>query len=175
MPIIPLYPPNATTREEGQGVASDTPHNPLPQLLQTPSGLAILEIQGTINLPSRETLDALGDDEIGPDDKKTTVQTPIGRLSFPDYGAADGQTSDDSWMKRVHLYVGRYQRLTGEVKKLVKPLAVIQRRQADGSGATTAASNNQSGHADELEVVEIVKHKIIFSSRPEPFGDMTTV
>ena len=60
-------------------------------------------------------------------------------------------------MKRVYLYVGRYQRMTGEVKKLPQPLAVVQKR-----------PNTDS---DELEIVEIVKFKLLFKNRPEPVND----
>jgi chromosome transmission fidelity protein 8 len=59
-------------------------HNPFPQLLQTPSGLALLELQGTINVPTSE---AEHDD---PSDENciaqsTSYETPIGKLMFPDY------------------------------------------------------------------------------------------
>lgn len=116
--------------------------NPLPQLLQTPSGLALLELQGTFNTPAPDS----SDDAVA-----------IGRLDFPDY-RPDSITFDPSstaWMKRVYMYVGQHQRLTGEVKKLPKALGVVRRRE---------------GGEDELEIVEIVKHKIVFSSRPEPVG-----
>ena len=61
-------------------------------------------------------------------------------------------------MKRVYLYVGKYQRLTGEVKKLPNPLGILRRRQEEGITA------------DEVEVVEVVYWKVIFSGRPEPVG-----
>ena len=61
-------------------------------------------------------------------------------------------------MKRVHLYVGQHQRLTGEVKKLPKAVAVI--RKCEGIDSAN----------EEMEVVEIVYWKVIFSSRPEPVG-----
>lgn len=50
--------------------------------------------------------------------------------------------------------------MTGQVKKLGKPLAVLQRRpeQTDGEG-------------EELEIVEIVKYKLVFGNRPEPVND----
>lgn len=118
--------------------------NPLPQLLQTPSGLAILEIQGTINLPL-----AL----------PSSATTPVGRIEFPDY-SQDDPTGSTAWRKRVHLYIGLHQRLTGEVKKLPKPLAVIRKRGTQESGTT----------GEELEIAEIVHYKLLFSSRPEPVG-----
>jgi len=45
--------------------------------------------------------------------------------------------------------------MTGEVKKLPQPIAVVQRR----------------GETDELEILEVVKFKMIFKSRPEPVND----
>lgn len=125
--------------------------SPLPQLLQTPSGLALLELQGTINFPRN------ADGEILPD-------TELGRIDFPDY-VPDAEGS--AWMKRVHLYVGEYQRLTGEVKKLPKAIAVVRRREnrvVQGSGGAVEETG------DNLEVVEIVKYKLMFSNRPEPVG-----
>lgn len=64
-------------------------------------------------------------------------------------------------MKRVYMFVGQHQRLLGEVKKLGKPLGVIRKcKRGDG---------NEEGEGEEdLEVVEIVKYKIVFSQRPEP-------
>ena len=134
MPTIPLHikPLDAPVQRE----------SPLPQLLHTPSGLAILEIQGTINLPP-----ALPNE----------TATPVGRLVFPFYNK-DDQSNSSNWQKTVHLYVGKHQRLTGEVKKLPNPLAVIRKR----------ATNSDS---EELEIAEIVHYKIIFSHRPEPVSD----
>ncbi len=136
MPIIPLHISPAQT--------AANPINLLPRLLQTPSGLAILEIQGSINLPSASP---------------SSPTIPIGRLVFPDY-TANGSPEDKSWMKKVHLYVGQHQRLTGEVKKLPNPVAVIRKR---NSGETIAEGG-------ELEIAEIVHFKVLFSSRPEPVG-----
>lgn len=129
--------------------------NPLPQLLQTPSGLALLELQGTINLPTAA-------DEAGGDGSAQQA-VAIGRLDFPDY-RPDSITFDASstaWMRRVYMYVGQHQRLTGEVKKLPRAVGVVRRRQGGAGGGD---------RAEELEVVEIVKYKIVFSSRPEPVG-----
>ncbi|CRK47401.1 hypothetical protein BN1723_016745, partial [Verticillium longisporum] len=50
-------------------------------------------------------------------------------------------------MKRVYLYVGPHQRLTGEVKKLPKAIAIVRKK--DG------ASNGPDGE-EQLEVAEIV-------------------
>ncbi|KAJ5637695.1 hypothetical protein N7490_007574 [Penicillium lividum] len=153
MPTIRLHPQSSPK-------TISTPYpltNPLPQLLQTPSGLALLELQGTINLPSTER------DEWDPAPEPqspngTSYETPIGKLMFPDYSTLN--PDDTKWMKRVYLYVGRYQRMTGEVKKLPKPIALLQKRASS------------SPETEELEVVEIVRYKVFFKNRPEPVNNI---
>lgn len=85
---------------------------------------------------------------------------------FPDYSEFMDPDST-KWMKRVYLYAGRYQRMTGEVKKLAKPLAVVRRREKSTTEADRAGEEREG---DELEIVEVIKYKIIFASRPEPVG-----
>lgn len=158
MPSIPLHPPSTSS--------TTATSNPLPQLLQTPSGLAILELQGTLHFPS----DSSNADD-GPSSKRAKLDRPrlteVGKLLFPLHDAAN--PDDKSWMKRVYLYVGRNQRMTGEVKPLAKPLAVIRRRN------TEAVVEKGAGETEELEIVEVVKYKIVFASRPEPVGTMEGV
>jgi chromosome transmission fidelity protein 8 len=82
-------------------------------------------------------------------------------------------------MKRVYFHVGENQRLAGEVRKLGRPVAVVRRR---GAGADADANTDavmggmgegegldgKDEEKEELEVVEIVKYKVVFSTRPEP-------
>ncbi|KAJ5179796.1 hypothetical protein N7492_003006 [Penicillium capsulatum] len=159
MPSICLH-PRASEPLENQSEADTSypPSNPFPQLLQTPSGLALLELQGTINVPTTENDDNDPMSDLPSSSHNgATFETPIGKLMFPDYSP---QAPDDTkWMKRAYLYVGRYQRMTGEVKKLPRPIAVLQKR-----GSTA--------EAEELEVVEIVRYKVFFKNRPEPVNDV---
>ncbi|KAG9240095.1 chromosome transmission fidelity protein 8, partial [Calycina marina] len=131
--------------------------NPLPTLLHTTAGLAIIELQGTINLPSENDVDAIATEG-------RPRETPVGRLVFPNYVQG---TDSQSWMKRVYMYVGKHQRLTGEVKKLPRAIAVIRKRT---HGVEMKDAGN--GETEELEIVEIVKYKILFATRPEPVGAM---
>ncbi|KAJ2981181.1 hypothetical protein NUW58_g5383 [Xylaria curta] len=134
--------------------------NPLPQLIQTPSGLALLELQGTINLPQLDDNGGeVGDHEL-----------QIGRISFPDYHPETQDASSTAWMKRVHLYVGQHQRLTGELKKLPKALAIIRKRPR--SGDVEMIDSPSGGANEDLELVEIIKYKLMFSHRPEPVGSV---
>ena len=153
---IPIHPPLGALATQGQPCT-----NPLPGLLHTPAGLALLEIQGTINLPARNEQDSSSSD---PNGSVGSNETLIGRLMFPDYHPDTQASGSTAWMKRVYLYVGKNQRLTGEVKKLPRAIAVIRRRRTEDS------SVGVKDQPEELEVVEIVKWKILFSQRPEPVG-----
>lgn len=160
MPSIKLHTrpsePAATTTATATA-PSHAVHNPLPQLLQTPSGLALLELQGTINVPSSENEHDTGyENSPNSNTIAASYETPIGKLMFPDYSPQN--PNDTEWMKRAYLYVGRYQRMTGEVKKLPRPIAVLQKR----AGCLE----------EELEVVEIVRYKVFFKNRPEPVNDV---
>ncbi|CAD0110801.1 unnamed protein product [Aureobasidium uvarum] len=125
-----------------------SPNNPLPQLLHTPSGLAILELQGTINFPVLPATE---------DSSTPSPATEVGRLVFPHYTEGISDPKGGAWMKKVYLYIGRHQRMTGEVKKLAKPLAVLRKTEGEEGG--------------KVEVVEIVRYKILFGSRPEPVSE----
>jgi len=119
--------------------------SPLPPLLQTPFGLAIVEIQGTLNI-SQPSADPIQD---------------IGRLVFPNIPAGTVPNLEDTkWTKKVLLYIGKNQRLTGEAKKLPKPLAVIRRKER-------AEGDDSSSTGDELEIMDIVRYKLFFGARPE--------
>ena len=68
-------------------------------------------------------------------------------------------------MKTVHLYVGRHQRLSGEVKKLPKAVGVVRKRDTEIGDV-----DGERAGEEELEIVEIVEWKVVFSNRPEPVG-----
>jgi chromosome transmission fidelity protein 8 len=138
MPSVPISMPAMAN------ASNDT--NPLPNILQTPAGLAILEIQGSLN----STLHT-----------EPGANLPIGKLDFPLYDAK-APASDTAWQKRVHLYVGKHQRLTGEVKKLPQAVAVLRKVPGD------------SADGQALEVAEIIYYKVLFASRPEPVGTTST-
>lgn len=145
MPSIPILPPNQ--------VPSEDSHSPLPGVLRTPSGLAILEIQGTVNSSHEEHTDS------------SALQ--IGKLQFPLHDPRAPE-SDTAWHKRVHLYVGKHQRLTGEVKKLPQPIALLQRANATDEMAV-------GGGGQALQVAEIIYYKLLFTHRPEPVGTKAEV
>ena len=135
-------------------------------MLQTPSGLALIEIQGTLHIPNT----AAGQDA---DSHPNAVASPfsVGSLVFPYYDPQPSQSAETSWMKRVYLYIGKNQRLTGDVRKISKPLAIIRKRETPSTDVNFDIPDSHSTGPEELEIVEIVKYKILFSSRPEPVGE----
>ncbi|KAK4152029.1 chromosome transmission fidelity protein [Chaetomidium leptoderma] len=159
-----------------QKLATTATPNPLPTLLQTPSGLALLELQGTINLPPNTSTSISSSPEAA---AAAAAAIPIGRIHFEDYHsetekAGGGEGNGDDWMKRVWMYVGEHQRLQGEVKKLPRAVAVLRKRAVAGAAAAGDAEMEDKEEREEgegeLEVVEIVRYKVVFSSRPEPVG-----
>ncbi|KAK1706509.1 Ctf8 [Colletotrichum lupini] len=149
MSSVKIYPPKK---------GSSASESPLPPLIKTPSGLALLEMQGTVNVPH------FNPDE---DSSKNEPEISIGKVTFPDYHPETQEEGSTAWMKRVFLYVGQHQRLQGEVKKLPKAMAIIRRK----GGATTGGEGEAE---EELEIAEIVKYKIMFGNRPEPVGTENT-
>ncbi|CAN9365312.1 unnamed protein product [Alternaria alternata] len=135
MPSVPIHLPSATpSRAE----------NPLPQLLHTPSGLALIEIQGTIHFPTPT-------ESSGP-------STQVGKLVFPYYNPNINDPSDTKWMKRVYMYIGKGQRMTGECKKLPKPYGVMRKKEkTDVEDVAMGGLEQEDGaKEEELEIVEVV-------------------
>ncbi|KAF7505432.1 hypothetical protein GJ744_000759 [Endocarpon pusillum] len=165
MPAVPLHlPPSCRPLAVS---------NPLPHLIQTPSGLALLEIQGTLHTSSNQN--ATPPQSLDHSLEEDAVQeTPIGRLVFPYYNPSLLGEEDVSWMKRVYLYVGKHQRLTGEAKKLGKPVAVLRKKATQEKPDSVVDTEHEGGseqRGEELEIVEIIKFKILFSGRPEPVDE----
>jgi chromosome transmission fidelity protein 8 len=154
MPSVPVHLPSA---------APSRPENPLPQLLHTPSGLALVEIQGTIHFPTPT--------------ESSVPSTQVGKLVFPFYNPDINDPSDTKWMKRVYMYIGKGQRMTGECKKLPKPYGVMRKRETThGEDVDMGVVDQEdSTKEEELEIVEVVRYKIVFSARPEPISGVAEV
>ena len=159
MPTIPLYPPTPSATQPRI-------QSPLPQLLRTPHlGLTLLEVQGSLNIPLSKSSSH----------KDHVDLLEIGRLEFPLLGSkilADVAKVETEWMNKVYLYVGKSQRLAGEVKKLQKPLAIVGRRRGKASSKSSdviEVDTDEFGeaHEEELEVMDVVRWKIFFGGRPE--------
>ena len=151
--------------------------NPFPSLIQTPSGFALLEIQGTLHTSSSNQ-DAIYTSSLDPSLESSALhETDVGRIVFPHYNPALLGEEDLRWMKQVYLYVGKHQRLIGEVKKLGKPVAVLRKRLTEEKTVDMDDMDDIEHEGvferagEELEVVEIILFKILFAGRPEPVDE----
>jgi chromosome transmission fidelity protein 8 len=127
----------------------------------------MIEVQGKIVLDN--------------DGSETTADSSsalsVGEFVFPPPDDVTDSDSLDDWDgRRVFLFVGKHQRLTGEVKKLNKPLAVIRRRGDTEASPLVAFDDKEESSrvapssSQDLEIVEIITQKIMFAHRPEPIG-----
>lgn len=110
----------------------------------TPSGLCLLEIQGELDYPDHAPAQVTDDSFITVDEIHDAVK--VGRLEY-----------DDKDPSKVVLFVGKSQRLVGSIVDLDVPLGVL-RVPLDG----------QEGAAEPIQMVDIIKKKLIFSERPLP-------
>lgn len=120
------------------------------QLISTPYGLLMLEIQGELNLPSEVPPET---DQTGQRANFATVDELYHAVKF---GKLDFDEKDPS---KVTLFIGKSQRLLGTIVNLDTPLGVL-RIPARPEG------NNETG--EDIKMVDIVKKKIIFKQRPLP-------
>ena len=115
----------------------------LPEVLRTPAGTVLLEIQGQINVgPTpllRTELDA-------PGTAAALAEASPALIGDVDLARVDEQGAP------VTLAV-ESQLLRGSVVKLAAPLAVL---------------DVSAGEAPEVPVVDVITHKLVFSKRPEP-------
>ncbi|GEQ69710.1 hypothetical protein JCM33374_g3384 [Metschnikowia sp. JCM 33374] len=115
--------------------------------VSTPFGLAILEIQGELNVPASAPTDAEGMD---PEyvNSFALVDNTYNAVKF---GKMEFDAKDSS---KVVLFIGKSQRLLGTVETLREPLGVL-RVPVETSG-------------ESMEILDVIEKKIIFKQRPLP-------
>lgn len=159
-----------------------TKESALPKVLHTPSGLALLEIQGTIHIGKRQLTSSGGlgldtqDDEVKEDDDEDMSDgdddiEEVGKFDFSDLEKGGSE---------VVLQIGKFQRLRGKLVKLKMPLAMLRIDPGSGESVVeppgTQEAKEQRFHSIandcdaevEVPILDIVYYKILFATRPEP-------
>ncbi|CAH2351561.1 chromosome transmission fidelity protein 8 [[Candida] railenensis] len=108
-------------------------------VISTPFGLAIIEIQGELNIPEIASSEE-NPDNLKVDDLYTAVK----------FGKLIVDPVDDS---KVTLFVGTSQRMLGKIVKIDPPLGVLKINAND---------------KNEMKMIDVIKKKIIFKDRPLP-------
>lgn len=127
-------------------------------IISTPYGLSILEIQGELNLPQSFPQE---NEKHKPEYLENFVRVNdiyeavrFGRLEF-----------DPKNQTNVTLYIGKSQRLVGSMVDLDIPLGVL-RIHTDKHGDMEADSDTKNDAS--VKIVDIIKKRIIFKHRPLP-------
>ncbi|KAI5970286.1 hypothetical protein CANMA_000638 [Candida margitis] len=142
--------------------SSSSPSN----LITTPYGLALLEIQGELNLP--HTKPDIPLDQLSPLDQEkmrnfVTVDDIYDAVKF---GQLHFDTKDDS---KVTLFIGKSQRLIGNVVKLDVPLGVLKIPLNQQKSSRDEDVDMDGGETEqEIQMIDIVRAKMIFKQRPLP-------
>lgn len=136
-------------------------------LIFTPYGLMLLEIQGELNLPNEFPQGQPKTDE---DHEYLNNFITINEIQHAvKFGNLVFDEKDNS---KVTLYIGKSQRLLGNVVKLSTPLAVLRIPLKNEDEMTVDSNNdnvNKFKQEEELiKLVDIVKAKVIFKQRPLP-------
>ncbi|KAA8898321.1 hypothetical protein TRICI_006582 [Trichomonascus ciferrii] len=151
----------------------------IPGTINTPSGVFLVEIQGTVQVGKRPLISGdleltlKDDDDEGENGAIEENPVPVGAVERQ-LGYFDFSTTDEN--NEVTLVIGKHQRLRGKISKMNPPMALIELEKGEEEPQrTTWASQSQRyqpGHDEsaelEIPVLEIITHKIVFDSRPEP-------
>lgn len=132
---------SSVTKEHQEKIkSSEVPSN----VISTPLGLAIFEIQGELNLPSAEP-----HADANPEYKANFAKVDE-IYNAVKFGRLVIDKADES---KVTLFIGKSQRLLGKISKLDPPLGVLR------------LSSKEEG---DIKMIDIVRQKVIFKDRPLP-------
>lgn len=124
------------------------------EIISTPYGLSILEIQGELNLPtslSQEQIDK------NPEGDYVSNFAKVDDIYYAvKFGKLDFDPKDST---KVTLFIGKSQRLIGSMVNLNPPLGVMRIPHNEG---------NDEEISEDIKIVDIIKKKIIFKHRPLP-------
>lgn len=124
-----------------------------PPIIETPSGIALLEIQGTININDRAlTAGSVSDLSNGLDNFNPYLRRKIGKIDFSNHENGE-----------IVMEVDEHQRLRGKITKLKQPLGLLKLNKDDDN----TVGNDENAEI-EIPIVEIITHKVVFATRPEP-------
>lgn len=111
-------------------------------IISTPYGLSLLDIQGVLNVP-KDKIE--GNEYLQVDDIYDAVK--FGQLTF-----------DSKDQTKVTLIIGNSQRLVGSIVKLDRPLGVLK----------IPINDNETNESPSIDMIEIIRKKIVFKQRPLP-------
>ena len=134
----------------------------LPQLLQTPSGLILIEIQGTLHIGNQTLVSSggFGLNNLNENKCKAELIHFLGKFDFSELEN-----------KNISLTIDEHQSLHGQFVKLKKPLAILR---IDHLIDPHQEIRTKCDH-DPINVplLDVIEFKVVFTSRPEPIVYIT--
>lgn len=123
----------------------------VPSILKTPTGLLLIEVQGTLHIGQKALVSS---GSLGLDANETVSKASHDLIGVFDFSELE------KGGKEIVLNVDRHQRLRGKVVKLKDPIAIVR---------TDAVSDSTNpDEAPEIPIIDIVEFKAVFSNMPEP-------
>ena len=159
----PICPNNTIEAEEGLLPRG----NDSLSTVMTPHGLAVLEIQGELNLPDHRPVGTTQTPQTN-DSPYITVDDIYDAVKF---GHLEFDKKDES---KVTLFIGKSQRLIGNIVKLDTPLGLLKIPLSGANGMNLEDDQNDkdkddaSESTEKVQMIDIVKAKMIFKHRPLP-------
>lgn len=136
------------------------PESDYDNLISTPYGLSILEIQGELNLPTSIPTES----QLNIDQNKEYISNfaKVDDIYHAvRFGTLDFDAKD---FTKVTLYIGKSQRLLGSIVDLDIPLGVMRIPSKYDANGNSIEECDQ----EKIKIIDIIKKKIIFKNRPLP-------
>ena len=145
---------NEKTPNDGELIENDN-------IISTPYGLSILEIQGELNLPQSFPQEN--------ENHKSEYLENFARVNDIYEAVKFGRLEfDPRNQSNVTLYIGKSQRLLGSMVNLETPLAVLRIKTGTSNNEGTENDSLEENKDESIKIVDIVRKKIIFKQRPLP-------
>lgn len=142
----------------------------LPHVLRTPSGLVLIEIQGTIHVGSKILTSTGGLGLVTEASKENaTINKSLGFKPFSldspvDFVGKFDFSQIETGEHNITLIIDQHQRLRGKLTKLKKPLIIL----GIDSGLNKFETEHKQAISIDIPIEDVIESKIVFSSRPEP-------
>lgn len=133
----------------------------LPQILQTSSGLILIEVQGTIHIGHRTLVssEGFGLNNLNENKRQSELIQFLGKFNFSELEN-----------NKLSLTIDEHQSLHGKVVKLKKPLAILKIDHLIDQQKNCTRCDHEPINIPLLDLIEF---KIVFTSRPEPIVYIT--
>ncbi|KAI5964290.1 uncharacterized protein KGF55_002232 [Candida pseudojiufengensis] len=133
-------------------------------IISTKYGSTLLEIQGELNLPSHKPKDIT---KLSKEDQEKmsnfiTIDNVYDAIKF---GHLEFDSKDET---KVTLFIGKSQRLIGNLVKLDIPLGILKIPKKQPDESKMDIDFEEGEEEENIQMIDIIQAKLIFKQRPLP-------